>query len=216
MNKKSLLMMMVTICLIAVVGVGATLAYLTDSTDVLKNTFTLGKVDIEIDEPDWEGNPENIVPGQSFAKDPTVTVKANSVDSYVFMSVAGIDAMEAAGFKIDEINVAWQKTDGTEGKDGIYVYSDANGNPAIYAQPEKDTALPALFTSVTYDSNTTETKELTYEISVKAAAVQAKVMNGETEVQPGSTFEEALDAVKANLLDFSKENNNIVEKTKSN
>ena len=217
-------MMMVTICLIAVVGVGATLAYLTDSTDVLKNTFTLGKVDIEIGEPDWKGNPENIVPGQSFAKNPTVTVMANSVDSYVFMSVKGIDIMEANGFLIDDINSAWKKVENdTDGKDGIYYYVDADGEAAIVTEPSENEKnedgswdLPALFTTVTYDSNTTEITETTplkYEIFVKAAAVQAKVMNGETEVQPGSTFEEALDAVRLDLVDFSK---NIVEKTKSN
>lgn len=198
MNKKSLLMMVVTICLIAVVGVGATLAYLTDSTDVLTNTFTLGKVDIEIDEPNWEGDPEDIVPGQSFDKDPTVTVKANSVDSYVFMSVTGIDAMEAAGFEIDEINAAWQKADGTDGKDGIYVYSDANGAPAIYEKPSADTALPALFTKVTYKAENKETPDTTtFQIKVKAAAVQA---TGEE----GYTYEKAYEQVVGALSTFEE------------
>ena len=53
MNKKSLLMMMVTICLIAVVGVGATLAYLSDATNVMTNTFTVGSgIDVKQDESD--------------------------------------------------------------------------------------------------------------------------------------------------------------------
>ncbi len=190
MNKKSLLMMMVTICLIAVVGVGATLAYLTDSTETLTNTFTLGKTDIEIDEPEWE-EPEDIVPGQEIAKDPTVTVKAKSVDSYVFMSVSGIDAMEAAGFEVGEFNAAWVKADDTEGKDGIYVYSDANG-PAVVAKADEDQELPALFEKVTYKADNTETEGGEFNLLVKAAAVQA---TGEE----GYTYEDAYAAVADSL-----------------
>lgn len=190
MNKKSLLMMMVTICLIAVVGVGATLAYLTDTTETLTNTFTLGKTDIEIDEPEWE-EPEDIVPGQEIAKDPTVTVMAKSVDSYVFMSVSGIDAMEAAGFEVGEFNAAWVKADDAEGKDGIYVYSDANG-PAVVAKSDEDQELPALFEKVTYKAENTETKGGEFNLLVKAAAVQA---TGEE----GYTYEDACAAVAESL-----------------
>ena len=193
MNKKSLLMMMVTICLIAVVGVGATLAYLTDSTDTLTNTFTLGKTDIEIDEPEWE-EPEDIVPGQEIAKDPTVTVMANSVDSYVFMSISGVDAMEAAGFELGEINAAWVKADGADSKDGIYVYSDANG-PAVVAKSDANQELPALFETVTYLESNTETKGGTFNLLVKAAAVQA---TGDD----AFTYEEAYAAVAEELANF--------------
>ena len=190
MNKKSLLMMMVTICLIAVVGVGATLAYLTDTTETLTNTFTLGKTDIEIDEPEWE-EPEDIVPGQEIAKDPTVTVMAKSVDSFVFMRVSGIDAMEAAGFEVGEFNAAWVKADDAEGKDGIYVYSDANG-PAVVAKSDEDQELPALFEKVTYKAENTETKGGEFNLLVKAAAVQA---TGEE----GYTYEDAYAAVAESL-----------------
>ena len=182
--------MMVTICLIAVVGVGATLAYLTDTTETLTNTFTLGKTDIEIDEPEWE-EPEDIVPGQEIAKDPTVTVMAKSVDSYVFMSVSGIDAMEAAGFEVGEFNAAWVKADDAEGKDGIYVYSDANG-PAVVAKSDEDQELPALFEKVTYKAENTETKGGEFNLLVKAAAVQA---TGEE----GYTYEDAYAAVAESL-----------------
>lgn len=191
MNKKSFVMMLVTICLIAVVGVGATLAYLTDTTEVLENKFTLGKVDIEIDEPDWDGDPEDIVPGQAFDKDPTVTVIKNSVDSYVFMSVKGIDEMEAAGFAIDGINAAWVKADGTNGKDGIYVYSDENG-PKVVAKQDTDNELAPLFEKVTYLGENTENEGGEYEILVKAAAVQA---SGDE----GYTYEEAFAEVAASL-----------------
>ena len=49
MNKKKLLIMLSSVALIAVVGVGATLAYFTDSTELFNEVVT-GYVDITISE----------------------------------------------------------------------------------------------------------------------------------------------------------------------
>jgi len=194
MNKKSLLMMMVTICLIAVVGVGATLAYLTDSTDVLKNTFTFGKVDINLDEPSFEEDKtvDGIVPGQVIPKDPTVTVEAGSVESYVFMKVSGIDEMEALGdteedkdkgfvVEIDTDNWTLLETEENGVKDGIYVY-----NKTVSTVDKEKEVLAPLFSEVVYSVNNTEYVGDTYTIDVQAAAIQAK--NGDATF----TQEEAL------------------------
>lgn len=48
MKKRNLLMVALSLCLIAVIAVGGTLAYFTDQTDTLVNTFTTGKVDISL------------------------------------------------------------------------------------------------------------------------------------------------------------------------
>ena len=62
MNKKSILTAAVSLGVIAVVGVGATLAYFSDSTGTAKNVFTTGLVNIElVDETD--PNAEGQVPG---------------------------------------------------------------------------------------------------------------------------------------------------------
>lgn len=189
MNKKSLVMMLVTICLIGVVGVGATMAYLSDTTDQLTNTFTLGKVDIELDEPGWE-EPDVVVPGQEIAKDPTVTVAANSVDSYVFMSVEGIDAMEDAGFVINGFSTAWKNVDAnSEDKDGIYVYVADTDEAAVVAKSGDATVLPSLFTSVTYADSNDSNEGGEFNILVKAAAVQADEI----------TYDEALAEVAEGL-----------------
>ncbi len=103
MKKRSL----ITICsllLVAAVSVMGTLAYLTD-TDSVVNTFTIGQVDIALDEAavdsdgklrvDGEGNPVDrvkgneyhLIPGQTYIKDPTVTVKKDSEEAYVRMMV---------------------------------------------------------------------------------------------------------------------------------
>lgn len=64
MNKKSILTAAVSLSLIAVVGVGATLAYFSDSTGTAKNVFTTGLVNIElVDETDSDAAMTGQVPG---------------------------------------------------------------------------------------------------------------------------------------------------------
>ncbi len=113
-KTKALLMSLCAVLLVAASVLG-TMAYLTDSKDV-KNTFTVGNVAIKLDEAkvDENGNPvdkdgkvvdkteaprvtENkykLLPGHVYVKDPTVTVVAPSVESYVRMKVTFNNASE--------------------------------------------------------------------------------------------------------------------------
>lgn len=107
-KTKALLMSLCAVLLVAASVLG-TMAYLTDSKDV-KNTFTVGNVTITLDEAKVDGNgnaidkqgkrvtnladaervPGNaykLLPGHTYTKDPTVTVLAPSVESYVRMKV---------------------------------------------------------------------------------------------------------------------------------
>lgn len=64
MRQKSIMTAAVSLGLIAVVGVGATLAYFSDSTDTAKNVFTTGLVNIElVDETDSDAAMSGQVPG---------------------------------------------------------------------------------------------------------------------------------------------------------
>lgn len=97
-KSKALLLTLCAVLLIAASVLG-TMAYLTSSAEV-KNTFTVGKVEIKLDEAKVtvdgipvEGaarvtaNSYKLMPGTTYTKDPTVTVKAGSEDSYVRMKV---------------------------------------------------------------------------------------------------------------------------------
>lgn len=102
-KTKALLMSLCAVLLVAASVLG-TMAYLTDSKDV-KNTFTVGNVSIDLDEAkvDEKGNlvknqddtladrvtqnEYKLLPGHTYTKDPTVTVLAPSVESYVRMKV---------------------------------------------------------------------------------------------------------------------------------
>ena len=191
MRKKSLLSMAAAVGMIALIGVGATFAYFSDTTEQLTNTFTLGKVEIELAEPNWKGDKVDIVPGQSFDKDPTVTVAANSVNSYVFMNVDGLDEMPTY-FSIDGISSEWKKVDENEtlDLDGVYVYVGETGTEAkIVEKSEEVTKLPPLFTKVSYAAEATEGSTTSFQIKVKAAAVQAE--GGE-----GYSVDTAFEAIK--------------------
>lgn len=110
MKKKSFIMLLCAIVVMTSVAFG-TIAYLTDRESVT-NKFTMGNVDIIVDEevvdpgdddpddpsddpddPDddpertEEGNEYDIEPGGEYKKDPTMTVKAGSKEAYVRMMV---------------------------------------------------------------------------------------------------------------------------------
>lgn len=91
MKNKKLVAGLVTVTLVAVLGVGATLAYFTDKEEAT-NVITMGHVDIELTEPNFDKDDtkpvkdniiENIVPGQTIDKDPTITLAEGSEDAYI-------------------------------------------------------------------------------------------------------------------------------------
>ena len=92
-KSKALLLTLCAVLLVAASVLG-TMAYLT-SSDTVTNTFTVGKVEIKLDETDVtnptgprvQANSYKLMPGTTYTKDPTVTVKAGSEESYVRMKV---------------------------------------------------------------------------------------------------------------------------------
>lgn len=92
-KRKALLLTLCAVLLVAA-SVFGTLAYLTD-TEAVTNTFTVGRVGLSLQEkgmtdPDNDGvfgKVYHLLPGQTYEKDPTVTVDANSEESYVRMIV---------------------------------------------------------------------------------------------------------------------------------
>ena len=83
MKKKTLALVLALTLLVAGV-VGGTLAWLTDQTAEVKNTFTVGDINIGLTETTAD---YKMIPGNTIAKDPTVTVKANSEACWLFVKV---------------------------------------------------------------------------------------------------------------------------------
>lgn len=82
--KTKKLMAAVAVALTLCVTIGGTLAWLTDTTDPVMNTFTVGNIDIVLNETTSD---YKMVPGNTIAKDPKVTVKAGSEACWLFVEV---------------------------------------------------------------------------------------------------------------------------------
>ena len=109
MKKKSILMAAIAVMLVAVLVVGGTLAYFTD-TKSATNTFTVGDVKIKLDEsnvndPDGDRVTSNeytgMLPGIQYKKDPVVTNTGNN-DAYVRAVVTIENGMNWLGFYYDD------------------------------------------------------------------------------------------------------------------
>ncbi len=94
--KKRILAISAVLGIFAIVLSAGTLAYFTDLTDPVVNTFTVGNVDIELDEEekdnwavDAEGHAKmKLMPREeTYAKTPKVTVEEGSEDAYVFANI---------------------------------------------------------------------------------------------------------------------------------
>ena len=87
---KKIFAIALCVAMLAIVLVSGTMAYFTD-THAQTNTFTMGKVDITLEEPTYTPDANSgklkVFPGQSYAKDPTITVEEDSEDCYLIATV---------------------------------------------------------------------------------------------------------------------------------
>ena len=92
--KKPLAIVLAVVLLVGVVA-GTTLAWLTDETQEVQNTFTVGNINIDLketdspDDADTDSNKNDykMIPGWTITKNPVATVLANSEDCYLFVEL---------------------------------------------------------------------------------------------------------------------------------
>ena len=196
--KKKILVACLCVALAVLTIAGTTLAYLTSQATVT-NTFTVGKVEIKLDEakanadgtlvPNADRVKENsykLIPGHTYNKDPMVTVLKGSESSYIKMTVtftkaAELDAIFApTGADLTSIFNGYDSTN------WIYkgITEDTTANTRTYefwykeavAAPTADVALDALFDQIKAPDSLTNSdlnnlKDL--KITVNAYAIQA-------------------------------------------
>lgn len=90
--KKKFAIVIVAVALVIGGIVGGTLAWLIDDTDPVKNTFTVGDINITLEES--ENLDLKIVPGKEITKDPEVTVVANSEACWLFVKIEESDNLD--------------------------------------------------------------------------------------------------------------------------
>lgn len=193
------LLIVLAMILVCVTSVFATIAYLTSDTEVVSNTFTVGNVEIDIRESNINEDPtdpdddyiyggesqtyEDIVPNQTYAKDPTVIVKAGSEPSYVrmFVTITKSAAFDEV-FADNNLNLAdlfeynatnWEYKNNVEDtaadtRTYEFWYKDVTVEGAEYA-------LPALFTQVKVPGVLSNAELATlsgFQINIRAEAIQ--------------------------------------------
>ena len=108
--KKKLIALTAAFLLVIGAAVAGTVAWLTDSTQTEVNTFTVGNIDIELDE---TTSNYKMVPGQTIAKDPKVSVTADSEDCWLFVKVE--EGNNVANFISYSIASGWTAVPGASG-----------------------------------------------------------------------------------------------------
>lgn len=176
-NRRALRRSLLTLSLVLVVAfaaVGGTIAWLTSTTGPVTNTFTVGSVNITLDEKpvdlygvEVEGarrteNQYKLLPGHNYTKDPTVHVTLGSEPCWVFVKVEnGISAIE------DNKTIAAQIVEKgwTELETGVYYKQNVDARTEA-----KDLVV---FDSFTIKKDADVAANATKKIIITAYAVQA-------------------------------------------
>lgn len=102
------------LALVLVLGcaLGGTVAWLVAESGPVTNTFTYGDININLEE--TTGSSYKIIPGVDIAKDPKVTVKANSEACWLFVKVEEVGTFVAGKVTYSVAN-GWTALDGQTG-----------------------------------------------------------------------------------------------------
>ena len=192
-TKMKALALALCAVLLVVTTVFVTMAYLT-SEDTVKNTFTVGKVTIMLDEADVDEagevvagadrtktdgrvhtNEYHLIPGHEYTKDPTIHVDAKSEDCWLFVKLEnGLkDIIDVKTIETQMTEKGWMCIDET---DNIWAYKETvEGGENIDVFDEfklKDNADVSKYATEDNESNV---------INVTAYAVQADGFSTEQE-----------------------------------
>lgn len=100
-------------------SLGGTLAWLSDSTDPVINTFTVGDINISLDESD--DLDLTIVPGVPIKKDPKVTVLEGSEACWLFVEIKeSANWPDDLTYSVVTGTEGWTKLTGVEGVENVY------------------------------------------------------------------------------------------------
>ncbi|MGM9940929.1 MAG: SipW-dependent-type signal peptide-containing protein [Bulleidia sp.] len=198
-NAKKIVMGVICALAIVTASVMGTMAYLTSNDEVV-NTFTVGNVQIKLDEAKTntdgtlvvgedrvQANSYKLLPGHTYNKDPMVTVLKGSEASYVKMTVTFTKAAELDAIFAPTGADMTSIFNGYDSTNWIYKGNTENtvANTRTYefwyketlaAAPTEDVALDALFDSITVPGTITNSQLATIAgmtITVNAYAIQA-------------------------------------------
>lgn len=178
MSKKKLTIAAIVLALVLLIG--GLIAYFTDEKTT-SNVFTLGNVTITLTEPSWvAANGQNMSPGKTVAKDPTVT-NTGSMPAYVFVEVkvpmtTETQPREAFTYTV---NNGWVEVGNASTSGGFTTHTYAYGTSSAMTSLAANASTPAVFSSVTLASVSdpsvipVDAQSGEFNIDIKAKAIQA-------------------------------------------
>lgn len=176
-SKKKVLVTLLCAALLVFASVMGTLAWLTDNSEQAVNTFTVGKVEISLNETDVDlygkkdgntpviQNTYKLIPGNEYIKDPTVHVMAGSEPSWIFVEVVDeiAEIQDARTVKAQILAKGWTELDGVA---GVYYKANVDAREAQVDLPVfENFTIKSDANVAAYDGKT---------IKIKAYAVQAE------------------------------------------
>ena len=182
MNKKKLITTLGALSLAAILSVGGTVAYLTDQKETT-NKFTVGKVEIDLDEPNWDENEHHdLLYGETVQKDPMIT-NTGVNDAYVYLEVqipmASVITADDSGLLKNQGQAVYQELFSFSKNENWTQISksETNGYMVYVYSYDKilaaDESTNALFDTVTFANVIEGQIDLnTYNIPVEAFAIQ--------------------------------------------
>ncbi len=221
-NMKKILVTVVAALLLMTVTVMGTLAYLTSTSDEVKNTFTVGQVKIKLDEADVDENGDleyvpgtdgkpteqlkerviansyKLMPGHDYKKDPIVYLEPKSEPSYLFVKVVnGIAGIEAgAAYTAPTEEGAAEPADST---------LTIAGQMEKYGWKALGESYPNIYYYETVESNNAEGAEdnkiypvfTTFKIKDNLATAATETEKAKTDAEVLATYNNATVTIKA-------------------
>ena len=179
-TRTKALLLALSAVLLVVSTVFATLAFLTSTSDVVTNTFTVGKVEIKLDEAPVDlygevvtgdrriANEYKLLPGHTYTKDPIIHVKGGSEVCYLFIKVTNdIADIEEEGKTVESqiIDNGWTRI-----APGIY----GKATPIDARDVAEDEFVDvAVFETINIDDHAEVAAYAGKTITVQACAIQA-------------------------------------------
>lgn len=126
---RNLLLVISMMMVVAMASVGVTVAWLTDKTDAVVNTFTASDVDITLKE--TTGTEYKMVPGNEISKNPKVKVEEGSEECYLFVQLTETCTVEKtpAGEGTAAVNYTFDEFLSYEIADG---WTELGSNSGVY------------------------------------------------------------------------------------
>lgn len=106
--RRNVLLVVALMLVVCVASIGGTIAWLTDKTEAVTNTFAPSNIDLKLEETVPTNKTANMIPGGVIAKNPTAII-SNDVKAYLFVEIKESTEPDLDTYIKWEIATGWEK-----------------------------------------------------------------------------------------------------------